>query len=134
MRESQSLLAAMLMPDPSYYDSEGMPPTAAAGDPNYLSAMEKTGWLRHVSLVLSASVWCAKKMTFEGASVLVHCSDGWDRTAQVCMREGGVVSLSLFEPGSRPRLSTAALDPGSLPFCPEPHPHAEPPPPPPPPP
>lgn len=20
----------------------------------------------------------------EGASVLVHCSDGWDRTAQVC--------------------------------------------------
>lgn len=23
-------------------------------------------------------------MTVEGASVLVHCSDGWDRTAQVC--------------------------------------------------
>lgn len=23
-------------------------------------------------------------VTVEGASVLVHCSDGWDRTAQVC--------------------------------------------------
>eukprot|EP00620_Florenciella_sp_RCC1587_P012925 CAMPEP_0182570900 /NCGR_PEP_ID=MMETSP1324-20130603/11070_1 /TAXON_ID=236786 /ORGANISM="Florenciella sp., Strain RCC1587" /LENGTH=944 /DNA_ID=CAMNT_0024785341 /DNA_START=247 /DNA_END=3078 /DNA_ORIENTATION=+ len=84
MRESQSALAAMLMPDADYSVSESMPPTAAAGDPSYLSAMEKTGWLRHVSLVLSASIWCAKKMTFEGASVLVHCSDGWDRTAQVC--------------------------------------------------
>lgn len=23
-------------------------------------------------------------VAFEGVSVLVHCSDGWDRTAQVC--------------------------------------------------
>lgn len=27
---------------------------------------------------------CFQAVSEEGASVLVHCSDGWDRTAQVC--------------------------------------------------
>lgn len=27
---------------------------------------------------------CVKAVAEEGVSVLVHCSDGWDRTAQVC--------------------------------------------------
>lgn len=27
---------------------------------------------------------CAQAVAEEGVSVLVHCSDGWDRTAQVC--------------------------------------------------
>ena len=30
------------------------------------------------------SVCLFQAVTVEGASVLVHCSDGWDRTAQVC--------------------------------------------------
>uniref|UniRef100_A0A7S2H4Y3 Myotubularin phosphatase domain-containing protein n=1 Tax=Octactis speculum TaxID=3111310 RepID=A0A7S2H4Y3_9STRA len=80
MRESQSSLATLLMPEP--YD-ESAPPSMS-GDPKYLSKLDAAGWLRHVSLVMSASVWCARKMTYAGASVLCHCSDGWDRTAQVC--------------------------------------------------
>lgn len=32
----------------------------------------------------SVSVSAPQAVTVEGASVLVHCSDGWDRTAQVC--------------------------------------------------
>lgn len=27
---------------------------------------------------------CEQAVAEEGVSVLVHCSDGWDRTAQVC--------------------------------------------------
>lgn len=27
---------------------------------------------------------CKQAVSEEGVSVLVHCSDGWDRTAQVC--------------------------------------------------
>jgi len=40
-------------------------------------------WLRHVSAVLAASRTIARAMSVDRRSVLVHCSDGWDRTAQV---------------------------------------------------
>ncbi|KAK6486291.1 myotubularin-related protein 6-like [Huso huso] len=51
---------------------------------DYFSGLESSGWLRHIKAVLDAAVILAKAVTVEGASVLVHCSDGWDRTAQVC--------------------------------------------------
>uniref|UniRef100_A0A7S2CT85 Myotubularin phosphatase domain-containing protein n=1 Tax=Octactis speculum TaxID=3111310 RepID=A0A7S2CT85_9STRA len=53
-------------------------------DGDWLSNLENAGWLEHVRLVLEFSVKAAEKLHLEGASVLVHCSDGWDRTAQVC--------------------------------------------------
>ena len=46
--------------------------------------LEETGWLDHVRLVISSSIMVADKLYHENSSVLVHCSDGWDRTAQVC--------------------------------------------------
>ncbi|XP_066555092.1 phosphatidylinositol-3,5-bisphosphate 3-phosphatase MTMR6 isoform X2 [Amia ocellicauda] len=51
---------------------------------DYLLGLESSGWLRHVKAVLDAAMVLTKAVTVEGASVLVHCSDGWDRTAQVC--------------------------------------------------
>ncbi len=36
------------------------------------------------SLVLKAAVKIAKLINKKGSSVLVHCSDGWDRTSQLC--------------------------------------------------
>lgn len=51
---------------------------------DYLVGLESSGWLRHIKAVLDAAIFLAKAVTVEGASVLVHCSDGWDRTAQVC--------------------------------------------------
>ncbi|XP_048350481.1 myotubularin-related protein 6 [Sphaerodactylus townsendi] len=51
---------------------------------DFLSGLESSGWLRHIKAVLEASIFLAKAIAFEGASVLVHCSDGWDRTSQVC--------------------------------------------------
>ncbi|KAA0704603.1 Myotubularin-related protein 6 [Triplophysa tibetana] len=51
---------------------------------DYMAGLENSGWLRHIKAIMDAAIFLAKAVTVEGASVLVHCSDGWDRTAQVC--------------------------------------------------
>ncbi|XP_065756139.1 myotubularin-related protein 7 [Phocoena phocoena] len=51
---------------------------------DFLSGLENSGWLRHIKAIMDAGIFIAKAVSEEGASVLVHCSDGWDRTAQVC--------------------------------------------------
>uniref|UniRef100_A0A3B3QXI5 Myotubularin related protein 6 n=1 Tax=Paramormyrops kingsleyae TaxID=1676925 RepID=A0A3B3QXI5_9TELE len=51
---------------------------------DYLQGLESSGWLRHIKAVVDAAIFLTKAVAVEGASVLVHCSDGWDRTAQVC--------------------------------------------------
>mmetsp|Transcript_23301 Transcript_23301/g.72919 ORF Transcript_23301/g.72919 Transcript_23301/m.72919 type:complete len:893 (-) Transcript_23301:3260-5938(-) len=50
----------------------------------FLGRLEDTAWPRHCRLVLESSVFIAEKMDTQGYSVLIHCSDGWDRTAQLC--------------------------------------------------
>ncbi|CAH8846879.1 unnamed protein product [Trichobilharzia szidati] len=50
---------------------------------NFTSGLDKSGWLKHLRAILEAAYFVAKRLD-EGNSVLVHCSDGWDRTAQVC--------------------------------------------------
>jgi hypothetical protein len=52
-------------------------------DDSWHKNVESTGWLSHVSRVLSASVRIVHCVALEEFSVLVHCSDGWDRTAQL---------------------------------------------------
>ncbi|KAF1334697.1 Alpha-1,3-mannosyltransferase, partial [Globisporangium splendens] len=49
---------------------------------SFYSKLESSGWLRHVRLVLKASAELAHSI-HNGVSVLTHCSDGWDRTAQM---------------------------------------------------
>ncbi|KAJ1113926.1 hypothetical protein NDU88_002166 [Pleurodeles waltl] len=58
--------------------------TKGVGVNEFLSGLEGSGWLRHIKAVLDAAICLAKAIAFENASVLVHCSDGWDRTSQVC--------------------------------------------------
>ncbi|KAG2457916.1 MTMR8 protein, partial [Polypterus senegalus] len=71
MRNSlQKLLEVCEMKSPSMSD--------------YLTGLESSGWLRHIKAVMDAALFLVKAVAHEGASVLVHCSDGWDRTAQVC--------------------------------------------------
>ncbi|KRT85970.1 hypothetical protein AMK59_1064 [Oryctes borbonicus] len=50
---------------------------------SFLSGIESSGWLRHIKSILDTS-WFIAQAIEEGISVVVHCSDGWDRTAQVC--------------------------------------------------
>ncbi|XP_048884933.1 myotubularin-like isoform X2 [Brienomyrus brachyistius] len=49
---------------------------------HWLSSLESTHWLEHIKLVLAGAIQVADKV-WSGSSVLVHCSDGWDRTAQL---------------------------------------------------
>ncbi|KAG3273106.1 myotubularin 1, transcript variant X4 [Ictidomys tridecemlineatus] len=50
---------------------------------HWLSSLESTHWLEHIKLVLTGAIQVADKVSSGKSSVLVHCSDGWDRTAQL---------------------------------------------------
>jgi Myotubularin-like phosphatase domain len=49
----------------------------------FLSDIEGTGWFEQMFFLITAASDVVRTMTVERKSVLVHCSDGWDRTAQV---------------------------------------------------
>lgn len=50
---------------------------------NFLSTLENTKWLLYISQLLSVSLEVVTALEKEELPVLVHCSDGWDRTPQV---------------------------------------------------
>ena len=50
---------------------------------NFLSSLEATQWINFISQLLSTSTEIASIPHLEERPVVVHCSDGWDRTAQV---------------------------------------------------
>ena len=52
-------------------------------DLHWQSSLESTGWLAMIRSILIGSVVVAKNICLDERSVVVHCSDGWDRTAQV---------------------------------------------------
>lgn len=45
--------------------------------------MEKTNWLQYLSMLFKAAVTVVHAIDQEGKPVVVHCSDGWDRTTQI---------------------------------------------------
>jgi len=50
-------------------------------DQKFLSSLESTGWTQMISLTIKRSIEIAERM--KKNSVLIHCSDGWDRTSQL---------------------------------------------------
>nr|CCA19463.1 myotubularinlike protein putative [Albugo laibachii Nc14] len=68
VRNSFTLLAQAL------YDVE---------DSNFFNAIQKSRWLEHVCSILQGAIEVATHLE-RGEPVLVHCSDGWDRTSQLC--------------------------------------------------
>lgn len=52
-------------------------------DAKWLSNLEATHWLDHVKQILAGAVKIADKVENHKTSVIIHCSDGWDRTAQL---------------------------------------------------
>ncbi|XP_057687030.1 myotubularin-related protein 3 isoform X1 [Corythoichthys intestinalis] len=50
---------------------------------NWLSALESTKWLQHLSLLLKSALLVVNAVDRDERPVLVHCSDGWDRTPQI---------------------------------------------------
>lgn len=51
--------------------------------PNWHSQLENSKWLSHMSLLISSAVRVATALEKDAQPVLVHCSDGWDRTTQI---------------------------------------------------
>ncbi|EFX03655.1 protein phosphatase [Grosmannia clavigera kw1407] len=45
--------------------------------------LAKSGWLKHIRGILAGSEIIAKQVGVSAAHVLIHCSDGWDRTSQL---------------------------------------------------
>ncbi|GBC09676.1 hypothetical protein RclHR1_09030008 [Rhizophagus clarus] len=57
-----------------------------SSSPKWFSVLESTGWLGHVADLLKAAGGkhgVIGRIVEEDASVLVHCTDGWDRTTQL---------------------------------------------------
>lgn len=52
-------------------------------DAHWLSSVESTHWLAHIKQILAGATRIVDKVENHKTSVLVHCSDGWDRTAQL---------------------------------------------------
>ena len=50
---------------------------------NFLSKFEDTKWLEYLSDLLLGSINVSQNLR-KGINALVHCSDGWDRTTQIC--------------------------------------------------
>ena len=46
----------------------------------YSDGLDETGYYQLVSLILKAANDVVRNITVEKQNVLVHCSDGWDRT------------------------------------------------------
>ena len=49
----------------------------------WFSQLDTTKWLHHVSGLIKASVKVCTALQQEQRPVIVHCSDGWDRTPQI---------------------------------------------------
>lgn len=57
--------------------------TAKASNDKWLEQLASTHWIDHVSRILDSAVEIVRIVKEQKSSVLVHCSDGWDRTAQL---------------------------------------------------
>lgn len=45
--------------------------------------LQQSGWLKHINGVLGGSALIARQIGIKHSHVLIHCSDGWDRTSQL---------------------------------------------------
>ncbi|WVQ72356.1 hypothetical protein IAR50_001907 [Cryptococcus sp. DSM 104548] len=45
--------------------------------------LRKSNWLRHIATILDGALIIIRNVHLNASHVLIHCSDGWDRTAQL---------------------------------------------------
>lgn len=45
--------------------------------------LARSGWLEHIGLLLDGTSIVVRQIAVEHSHVLIHCSDGWDRTSQL---------------------------------------------------
>ncbi|KAF9532181.1 protein-tyrosine phosphatase-like protein [Crepidotus variabilis] len=47
------------------------------------AALRRSGWLRHLTGIMEGTLIIVKNIHINSSHVLIHCSDGWDRTSQL---------------------------------------------------
>ncbi|KAF5358546.1 hypothetical protein D9756_001301 [Leucocoprinus leucothites] len=47
------------------------------------SALRRSGWLRHIQAIMEGTLLITRNVHINSSHVLIHCSDGWDRTSQL---------------------------------------------------
>ncbi|KAF8511020.1 protein phosphatase [Hysterangium stoloniferum] len=65
---------------------QGMDPSRAVPPVHVFldrAALRKSGWLRYISALLEGTLIVVRNIHVNSSHVLIHCSDGWDRTAQL---------------------------------------------------
>ncbi|KAH9009888.1 Myotubularin-like phosphatase domain-containing protein, partial [Lactarius pseudohatsudake] len=72
--ESEALAASV---------SGDLPGTSAAVLPVDRQALRRSGWLRHQAAILEGTLIIVRNVHVNHSHVLIHCSDGWDRTSQL---------------------------------------------------
>lgn len=60
--------------------------------------LEGTKWLYHIKTIIAAAFKVAEAVAIQGHGVIVHCSDGWDRTSQLT-----ALAQVLIDPEARTR-------------------------------
>jgi myotubularin-related protein 6/7/8 len=46
-------------------------------------ALRRSGWLKHISAIVEGTLVIVRTVHIKASHVLIHCSDGWDRTSQL---------------------------------------------------
>ena len=72
--ESEALAASV---------SGDLPGTNVAVVPVDRQALRRSGWLRHQMAILEGTLIIVRNVHVNHSHVLIHCSDGWDRTSQL---------------------------------------------------
>ncbi|KAG7394424.1 hypothetical protein PHYBOEH_005194 [Phytophthora boehmeriae] len=57
--------------------------TTKQSNDKWLDHLASTRWMDHISRILDSAVEIVRIVKEQKCSVLIHCSDGWDRTAQL---------------------------------------------------
>jgi hypothetical protein len=74
MRHSLDALMDLIVSDVQEFDDH---------EESWLPKLSASGWLNHIRLLLGSALEVAL-IVRDGGHALVHCSDGWDRTSQIC--------------------------------------------------
>jgi hypothetical protein len=57
--------------------------TSSSESAKFFTEVDDSGWLIHQTLVINSALRIVDLMHEQDTSVVIHCSDGWDRTAQL---------------------------------------------------
>eukprot|EP00127_Corallochytrium_limacisporum_P006285 Clim_evm29s224 gene=Clim_evmTU29s224 len=67
-----------------YKHLEALRSSELVSNSKYQQKLYNSGWSTHLKSIMDGTKRVVQALVDEKATVIVHCSDGWDRTAQLC--------------------------------------------------